>query len=193
MVVKCVYISWCACFGTLARLYTDDIQPSNLALQGSFLSNSLGSFALGVLAASDLSEESMPGLYTGLTVGLCGSYTTYSGWNLITARRALRDAPGPGGAIVTVVAIVKSLAFFAACFVAGRDLVRGLASYGRRLQWRGRDSSSASTGRALGVMGSVFALLALLLIVDDNRGRRTDWLACVFAPFGALSRFFLSK
>ena len=193
MVAQCAYISYCACFGTLARLYTDNINPSNLALQGSLLSNSLGSFALGALVASDLNEESMPGLYAGLTVGLCGSYTTYSGWNLRIARAALQDASGPGGAIVAIVAIVKSLAFFAACFVAGGDLVRGLARRGRTLRWQGPGGNSAFPGRAIGSVAVVYALLAVLLVVDGSRTRRIRWLACMFAPFGALLRFFLSR
>lgn len=33
LLVKCVYISWCAVLGCLARLYTDDIGSANLALQ----------------------------------------------------------------------------------------------------------------------------------------------------------------
>lgn len=202
MVSKCVCISWCACLGTLARIYTDDIRPSNLALQGSFLPNSLGSFALGALTASNLSEDTLPGLYIGLTVGLCGSYTTYSGWNLRLARGALGDASGPGGAIVTVAAIVKSLAFFAACFVAGGDLMKTLANRGLSCRWRLSNnngsnttstSNNTSAGRALGVMGAVYAVLAVLLCVDDSRSRRIRWLACAFAPFGALSRFFLSR
>ena len=68
MVVKCAYVSFCACFGTLARLYTDDIGPaSNLALQGSFLANSVGSFALGVLASSP-QDSANAVVYTGLSV-----------------------------------------------------------------------------------------------------------------------------
>lgn len=195
LVVKCVYISWCACLGTLARLYTDEIRPSNFALQGSLLANSIGSFTLGMLTASDLGgQESLAGLYTGLTVGLCGSYTTFSGWNLRIARGALRDASGPGGAIVAIVSVVQSLAFFAACFVAGKDLVKATASRGV-LRWRGNREalSNTSTGRAIGVIGCVYALLAVLLYVDDNRSRRIKWMACVFAPFGALSRFYLSR
>ena len=69
MVVKCAYISFCACFGTLARLYTDDIGPaSNLALQGSFLANSVGSFALGILTSSPDRDSVPDALYAGLTV-----------------------------------------------------------------------------------------------------------------------------
>lgn len=69
MVAKCAYISFCACFGTLARLYTDDIGPaSNVALQGSFLANSIGSFALGALASSTDRETIPDTLYAGLTV-----------------------------------------------------------------------------------------------------------------------------
>lgn len=195
LVVKCVYISWCACLGTLARLYTDEIRPSNIALQGSLLANSIGSFTLGMLTASDLGgQESLAGLYTGLTVGLCGSYTTFSGWNLRIARGALRDTSGPGGAIVAIVSVVQSLAFFAACFVAGKDLIKTAASRGM-LRWRGNREalSNTSTGRAMGVIGCVYALLTVLLCIDDNRSRRIKWMACVFAPFGALSRFYLSR
>lgn len=69
MVVKCAYISFCACFGTLARLYTDDIGPaSNLALQGSFLANSVGSFALGILTSSPDRDSVPDALHAGLTV-----------------------------------------------------------------------------------------------------------------------------
>ncbi|CAN0545573.1 unnamed protein product [Ectocarpus sp. 8 AP-2014] len=43
------------------------------------------------------------------------------------------------------------------------------------------------------MLGAVYVLLAVLLGVDGNWSRRIDWLACIFAPFGALSRFFLSR
>eukprot|EP00752_Nemacystus_decipiens_P012655 g11209.t1 len=202
MVVKCAYISFCACFGTLARLYTDDIGPSsNPALQGSFLANSVGSFALGILTSSP-DRDSIPDvLYTGLTVGFCGSYTTYSGWNLRVARAALGQVDGaPSGAIVTVVAIVTSLAFFSACFAAGTDLMKEITSRGRRLRLGmlggggGLGGGGSDAVRAaLGMLGSVYVLLAILLAADPSWSRRIDWVACMFAPFGALLRFFLSR
>ncbi|CAM9385340.1 unnamed protein product [Hapterophycus canaliculatus] len=201
--VKCGYISFCACFGTLARLYTDDIGPvSNVALQGSFLANSLGSFALGVLTSSPDRETAPDAVYAGLTVGLCGSYTTYSGWNLRVARAALGEIPGaPSGAIVAVVAVVTSLAFFASCFAAGSDLMKHMASRGRTLQLRsilGGGGTLSGGGRddlhaVLGMLGGVYALLVILLVVDDNWSRRIDWIACMLAPFGALTRFFLAS
>lgn len=197
MIVKCVYISWCACVGTLARLYTDDFQRSNYSLQGSFLSNSLGSLALGALTASDLSEDNLPHLYTGLTVGLCGSYTTYSGWNLRLARGALGDASGPGGPIVAVCSLLVSVAFFASCFIAGGDIIRTLTSRGMISNFGGPGTScgtgNTSAKRALCVMGALSLLLAVLVYVDDSWSRRVDWLACMFAPFGALLRFLLSR
>ncbi|CAN0165296.1 unnamed protein product [Pylaiella littoralis] len=201
MVTKCAYISFCACFGTYVRLYTDTIGPaSNVALQGSFLANSIGSFALGVLASSPDRDTAPDAVYAGLTVGLCGSYTTYSGWNLRVARAALGQVSGaPSGAIVAAVAIVTSLAFFSACFVAGSDLVKGATSRGRRLRLSGLllggsggDSVGAMRG-AVGMLGTLYVLLAILLAVDSSWSRRIDWVACMFAPFGALSRFFLSR
>lgn len=132
--------------------------------------------------------------------GLCGSYTTYSGWNLRVARAALGQVSGaPSGAIVAAVAIVTSLAFFSACFVAGSDLVKGATSRGRRLRLSGLlrggsggDSVGAMRG-AVGMLGTLYVLLAILLAVDSSWSRRIDWVACMFAPFGALSRFFLSR
>lgn len=200
MVVKCAYIAFCACFGTLARLYTDKIQPSNFALQGSFLSNSIGSFALGVLEASDLDEERLGGLYTGLTVGLCGSYTTFSGWKLRAGRIALGDAECNTDGIVVVVYIVESLAFFATCYIAGRDLVKTLAAQGlwhcsaREGGGSGGGGCRGTTARAaLAGSGSLYAILAVLLYVDNNWTRRTYWMASMFAPLGALLRYYLSK
>lgn len=136
------------------------------------------------------------------TQGLCGSYTTYSGWNLRIARAGLGQIPGaPSGAIVTVVAVATSLAFFAACFAAGSDLMKEIASRGRRLRLRGMlggggglgGSGSDAVRAALGMLGSVYVLLAILLAVDENWSRRIDWVACMFAPFGALFRFYLSR
>lgn len=193
LVVKCAYISWCACLGTLARLYTDDIRPGNVALQGSFLSNAIGTFALGVMHASDISEANLPGLYTGLTVGLCGSYTTYSGWNLRIARAALRDASGPGGGIVAAVWLLSSLAFYAACYVAAKDLVKRLTERGTWGRCRGWGAGQATSRRAIGVVVSVYVVLALLLAFDENWSRRVHWVACMFAPLGALFRFSLSR
>lgn len=193
LILKCVYISWCATLGCLARLYTDDIRPGNLAFQGSLLSNSIGSFILGILTASDLNEGNIPHLYTGLTVGFCGTYTTYSGWNLRVARTGLRDAEGPSGVIVMIVSILLSLAFFVACFSAGGDLIQTIASRGIG-QWRGnRSGSPTSIARAFGVLCLLYILLILLVIFDEEEGRRSDWIAGTFAPLGALSRFFLSR
>lgn len=129
------------------------------------------------------------------TQGLCGSYTTYSGWNLRIARAALGQIPGaPSGAIVTIVAIATSLAFFSACFVAGSDLMKQIASRGRRLRLGMLGGGGSEAVRAaLGMLGSVYVLLAILLAVDENWSRRIDWVACMFAPFGALLRFFLSR
>lgn len=140
-------------------------------------------------------------LFSLRTKGLCGSYTTYSGWNLRIARAALGQIPGaPSGAIVTAVAIVTSLAFFAACFVAGSDLMKEIASRGRRLRLRGMLGGGGGLGgggdalrAALGMLGSVYVLLAILLVVDESWSRRIDWVAAMFAPFGALFRFFLSR
>ncbi len=129
--------------------------------------------------------------------GFCGSYTTYSGWNLRVARAGLGQIPGaPSGAAATVVAIATSLAFFSACFAAGTDLVKEIDRRGRRLRLGmlgggGLDPDDARS--ALGMLGAVYVLLAILLAVDDNWSRRVDWVACMFAPFGALLRFFLSR
>lgn len=131
--------------------------------------------------------------------GLCGSYTTYSGWNLRIARAALGQIPGaPSGAIVTIVAIATSLAFFSACFAAGSDLMKEITSRGRRLRLGmlggGLGGGGSDAVRAaLGMLGSVYVLLAILLAVDPSWSRRIDWVACMFAPFGALLRFFLSR
>lgn len=137
------------------------------------------------------------------TKGLWGSYTTYSGWNLRVARAALGEIPGaPSGAIVAIVAVVTSLAFFASCFTAGSDLMKHLANHGRTLQLRsflgGVGSRLSGGGRddlrtVLGMLGSVYGLLIVLLVVDDNWSRRIDWVACMLAPFGALTRFFLAR
>lgn len=193
LLVKSVYIAWCASLGCLARLYTDDIRSGNIALQGSFLSNAIGSFALGILKASDLNEDNLPHIYTGVTVGLCGTYTTYSGWNLRVTRAGLRDASGPGGGIVLVVVSLLSLSLFVTCYVAGIDLVNTMASRGM-LHWRGnRRALGTPTAQALGMLGCLYAVLALLLHFDDKSGRRSDWVAGMFAPLGALLRFFLSR
>lgn len=135
------------------------------------------------------------------TQGFCGSYTTYSGWNLRIARAALGQIPGaPSGAIVAIVAIVTSLAFFSACFAAGSDLMKEITSRGRRLRLGmlggggGLGGGGSDAVRAaLGMLGGVYVLLAILLAVDPNWSRRIDWVACMFAPFGALLRFFLSR
>lgn len=137
---------------------------------------------------------------TYLNKGLCGSYTTYSGWNLRIARAALGQISGaPSGAIVTVVAIGTSLAFFSACFAAGSDLVKEITRRGRRMRLQGLlggglggDSADAMRN-AVGMIGTLYVLLAILLAVDSNWSRRIDWVACMFAPFGALLRFFLSR
>lgn len=69
----------------------------------------------------------------------------------------------------------------------GRRLRLGMLGGG--LGGSGSDAIRAS----LGMLGSVYVLLAVLLAVDENWSRRMDWVACMFAPFGALLRFFLSR
>jgi fluoride ion exporter CrcB/FEX len=48
-----------------------------------FFSNVFGSLIIGYMVGSPFDESNMPSLYTGITTGLCGAYTTFSSWTQV--------------------------------------------------------------------------------------------------------------
>lgn len=207
-----------AVLGCLARLHTDRFSAA-FGTYGSKVSNALGCFILGLLVASDLDEEVLPHVYTGLTVGFCGSFTTYSGWNLSIVRTELpKFYPSTAnlagclkGFSSMVFGALSALAFFCACFVAGNDSAKALRMKGVIVEspnGNERESTGASwisrrtaAGLGFGVFCSILGTLVLGHQAALYGVAPAAWLhlwkrdivPCLLSPLGALSRFFLSR
>ncbi|CAM9965851.1 unnamed protein product [Discosporangium mesarthrocarpum] len=202
LAAKCAFISCCAVFGCFARIFTDKLFSLEVVLEGhhapfvqSFVSNAVGSFILGALVRSELNEDVLPGLYTGLTTGFCGSYTTYSGWNLQLSPAEVGDSPTleTSDEAVAVFSLLITVVFFTCCLIAGGDvaaaMAEGLGTFPRQM------ARFARLSIGLGLSVVLVLTLALLLGLEgpENERRRVYWLSGLFAPFGALSRFFLAR
>ncbi|CAM9861159.1 unnamed protein product [Choristocarpus tenellus] len=199
---KCLYIAGLASLGCFARIFTDELFNSIVKLEvygppfvKSFVSNAMGSFILGALTTSGLDEDTLPGIYTGLTTGFCGSYTTYSGWNLEMSHVAVEEVPftGMSNVAVAIGSILVSVVFFTSSYIAGGDtMLAADRKVGETQVIRVRyPKLEVTTGATI----LLFAILTLLVILDgpQSEQRRVYWLSGLMAPFGALTRFFLGR
>ena len=142
--------------------------------------NVLGSFMMGFLVHCNGFDSAYPYIYTGLTVGFCGSFTTFSSWmySIIHNGYALIDM-GTG----------LSIPFVA--FTIGHDI--------------GQNFSVKKSINSLNfdkIMVFIVALAAFLTLVIVGTSKTTvsthtitdaDVISCALGPIGALTRWILCK
>jgi fluoride exporter len=142
--------------------------------------NLIGSFTMGlIVSVSDL-NDACPYMYDALTVGFCGSFTTFSSWIYSTMHN--------GNALIEL-ATGFTMPF--AAFALGCDFGSNLS-----INVSGR---TLAFDKVMVYVVSLCAVLTLILISASNSTGSTDTItdadiiACALGPIGALTRWILSK
>eukprot|EP00898_Chlorokybus_atmophyticus_P001481 jgi/Chlat1/2333/Chrsp17S02618 len=159
--------------------------------------NMLGSFLMGVLGVTlkkhigAVSEH----LLLGLTTGLLGSITTYSGWNQQVARMF-----AAGLVLKGFVAVLLGYELCIMSLVVGVHVAKALLhinAAGRCAPWlmvRRKDPYQRQMLRLMAFAAVFFMLLAALVgaVKDSSPTRKALWLSCAIGPTGVWLRWWLS-
>jgi fluoride ion exporter CrcB/FEX len=168
--------------GVAARIaLLNAVTNANFFPQATTISvNLIGSFIMGIFVTVSGFKDACPYMYNALTVGFCGSFTTFSSWIYSTMHN--------GNALIE---LATGLTIPFAVFALGGDL--------------GSNFSIHVSGRSLAldkVMVYVVALCAVLTLVllsaSNTIGATgnitdADIIACALGPIGALTRWLLGK
>lgn len=137
-------------------------------------------------------------LYTGLTTGFCGTFLSFSSVFLEAFTRSTDTVigksyhyPNPAYGIMEALAVL--LAHFGlsvAGFHMGKHLMEMLEPRAPRLSMQ----SYRVVELVSIVMGVAAYIVVIVLVAVKSEGDWRSWtFSCLFAPFGALLRFYLSK
>lgn len=137
-------------------------------------------------------------LYTGLTTGFCGSFLSFSSVLLEAFTRStdtvIGDSyhfPNPAYGIMEAMAVLLAqFGLSVAGFHIGKHVMEMLEPYTPRLSMKGYrivELLSIVTGIA------TYIVVIVLVAVKKDGDWRSWTFSCLFAPFGALLRFYLSK
>lgn len=142
------------------------------------------------------SKATIP-LYAGITTGFCGSCSSFSSFMLEAFTKAANLPPSTAhyptagyGVLSVLEVLLAQLGISVAGFRVGTHMTRAIESRCR--------SFSLNIYRAVEITCSVLGIAAyivvIVLIATKNDGNWRSWtFACLFAPWGAFSRFWLSK
>lgn len=171
------------CLGALARMGLDIGVGSIESIAGfpiykSFFSNLLGCFLIGCFSSLPKSN-----FKTGLTTGLCGCLTTYSGWNdqQAIALVFLNFKSGHEKGI-SVLTWPIAICCFVGFLLIGKDM---------KIIWSKIPEKIKNIHVLFPTGVSVLLLVAGLGLIFLNSVNRIIWLAMLFAPLGGLSRHLL--
>lgn len=136
-------------------------------------------------------------VYVGITTGFCGTCSSFSSFILEAFSRAantlpeLYDYPNAAYGIMEALAVlVAQLAISASGFHAGQHLMNASDSKVSPISPRAYKWMEL----ACSVSGVVCYIIVIVLIATKNDGSWRSWtFLCLFAPWGALLRFWLLK
>ncbi|ORY86328.1 CrcB-like protein-domain-containing protein [Protomyces lactucae-debilis] len=203
---ECAWIGLLSLLGTLSRLALVELNtyPGNL-IPALVWAQFVGCAVMGFLKHDQVffQPNRHKALFTGLTVGFCGSLTTFSGW-LLACFTALSDygtSEASAGrstgynAIGLIAQLTTTLAFSIVGFKLGQHAADGLAS----IFPKARLTFPQATTRTAVCITALLALLAQAVViavaasVDHTSWRRRYTLALAMTPTGALLRYLLSQ
>lgn len=200
-------------FGALTRMTLSNLATSNFQflpdfISSFFLANIVGSFVMGIFVPLDnFFAPSYFSWYIGVTTGFCGSCTTFSTWQKVTAEKLAN------GQIVD--GLMTLLFTFCTSYMAlmfGKHI--GEAIFHRPVRcWRGQrfgevavtitntEMSTTEVGRGSSFSRNIYLLIVtfvvsvsvwIALYLDTSSGnRRKWWVAAALGPIGSLARYFL--
>jgi len=166
--------------GVAARIaLLNAVASENFFPQATTISvNFIGSFTMGLLVGLSGFDVGYPYMYTALTVGFCGSFTTFSSWIYAIMHN--------GNALIEV-ATGFTMPF--AAFALGRDISENFT-----LDASGR---SVYFDKVMVYVTALSSVLTLVLLSASNSTGPTDTItdtdiiSCALGPIGALSRWGL--
>lgn len=179
---------------TMLSEVAKDSQLPNLGT-GFFLPNICGSFIMGLAVPLEAIFRGRTYWYLGLTSGFCGSCTTFSTWQKVSATLMVN------GHVVD--SILYSLLTFCTSFMAylcGRHLGDGLSLVLRKVRTPLETPRGPPKVASLN-LDVVIVLMAIILLtvalwtgvfMDPVDWRRQWWVAMALGPVGSLTRFLTS-
>lgn len=143
------------------------------------------------------SKGSIP-LYTGITTGFCGTCSSFSSVFLEAFNKAANTLPykeynypnSAYGIMEVLAVLITQFGVSVAGFHLGKHFIELFDNYSPRLSKKSyRPLESASL-----VLGIVSYIIIIVLIAVEKRGTWRSWtFSVLFAPIGALLRYYLSK
>ena len=148
--------------------------------------NVIGSFIIGLVAGCTQLAESLPLTYLGITSGFCGSLTTFSSWIYgILETDSSATVEVLTGLSMPLVAFLIAEDFGSSVSVLIRDKTDTKLS----------TESTKAIDKALVSMTALGSVLSLIMISTIGAAGITNeqLVACALGPFGALTRYALSR
>lgn len=151
-----------------------------------------------LLESSDYSHKGEIPLYTGITTGFCGTFSSFSSVMLEIFYKSADTMPGkyyhyPNAAYGIMEFLATVLAHFGLSimgFHMGRHLIEIFDNYIPLLKKKTYKRLEILTS----VIGLALFVIVVILIGVKNNGSWRSWtFGCFFAPFGALIRYYLSR
>lgn len=202
-------------FGTLTRMtlsYLSQTSDSSLLpvfVSSFFLANIVGSFIMGLFVPLDkLFSPNYTSWHVGVTTGFCGSCTTFSTWQRITAEKLAH-----GQTVDGIMTLLYTFCTSYAAFIFGKHI--GDAIFHRPVRcFRGQrfgevsvtitstDMSTTQLDQGISQSRYVYLWLATVFMTaaiwvatfldTSSEDRRKCWTAAALGPIGSLIRYFVS-
>lgn len=194
-------------FGALSRMILSDLsQSSNSQLlpqfvDSFFLSNILGSFVMGVFVPLDaLFSPNYISWYAGVTTGYCGSCTTFSTWQKITAETLVNGWVVDGLMTLFITFCTSYMALLFGKHV-GEQIYK--QRYVERQSSEGTVTTTTMSDQVvtqnsfsrrslfIGTFLLTFAIWTGVILEKGTDFRRKWWVATAFGPIGSLLRYWI--
>ncbi|KAF8249631.1 hypothetical protein K440DRAFT_621048 [Wilcoxina mikolae CBS 423.85] len=193
------HLTFFSILGTLARLGLNALTAyPGAPLGGVIWANFAGCVVMGILV-SDQTQQLFPSdaraLYTGLTTGFCGSFTSFSSFELDTFRFLANVSPVHEWSSVGGNNFMALSAYVIATFALSLGGLQFGAHVASLFPQREKLSFSFPQQWSILILplsaGSWVGAVLMCIFLPQWRG--SALFACVFAPLGVYTRFWISR
>lgn len=154
-------------------------------LSNKLLPNALGSFLMGIFVYSPWLSLNAPSAFVGLTTGLCGCFTTFSSWSVDSSVMFARGEIG-----------LAFLSLAVGLVLSSASLALGLLFRSDRTVTEESKLEKYHTYKVefgIAVVTIEMIVLCSLLATTQSSDLRVLYVGALLAPFGACTRYTLSK